>query len=80
MNDKIEKIASEIVDKISKLHKGKTFYFDTYFKDYELDTEERFNLIHTILELCKNKDIEIVNTQEGLILGMPWVYKFKKNN
>lgn len=80
MNDRIDKIADEIVDKISKLPKGSEFVFDTYFNDYEVDMQERFNLINTILELCKNKNIDIVNTQSGLILGMPWVYKFKKNN
>lgn len=80
MNEKIDKIANEIVDKISKLQKGSKFVFDTYFNEYEVDTKERFNLINTILEVCKNKNIDLINTQEGLILGMPWVYEFKKNN
>lgn len=80
MSENIVNAAKEIVDKISKLPAGSEFVFATYFADYKFDTRENFDLMKETLSLCKDNNIDIINLQEDMILGMPWVYTYKKNN
>lgn len=78
MNDTIKAYAKEIVQKISELPSGAEFVIGGYFKDYYIKDKERFSLLREVLNQCKENNIEIENTQSGMILGMPWVYKYKK--
>ena len=78
MEEKIKNAANEIVKKISELPIGSEFIIGDYFTEYKFETEENFKLIEEVLSLCKSNDIQIENTQSEMILGMPWVYKYKK--
>lgn len=80
MNEEIITAAKEIVKKINDLPKDSEFVIGNYFKDYNFDTKEKFQLMEEILKLCENNKIDIINLQAGMELGMPWVFKYKKNN
>ena len=80
MEDKVKNIAIEIVDKISNLPQDTEFVIGDYFKDYNLESKEKFEVIKEVLSVCESKNIIIENTQEGMTLGMPWVYTFKRKN
>ena len=38
------------------------------------------SLVVEVLKFCKIRNIDIVNTQEDLDMGFPWVFIYKKNN
>lgn len=78
--DKIKAAANEIVAKIAELPIGSEFVIGEYFTDYKFEMKENFKLMEEVISLCKSNNIQIENTQDGMILGMPWVYKYKKNN
>lgn len=78
--DKIKTAANEIVAKIAELPIGSEFVIGEYFTDYKFEMKENFKLMEEVISLCKSNNIQIENTQDGMILGMPWVYKYKKNN
>ena len=80
MEDKIKAAASEIVTKIKELPKGSEFIIGEYFTDYEFEMDENFELLEKVLALCESNNIQIENTQDEMDLGMPWVFKYKKNN
>lgn len=80
MDGKIKKAATEIVDKIANLPINSEFTFSSYFSVYYLRDMEKFGLFKEVLELCESRGIQIDNTQKGMCLGLPWVYKFKKLN
>ena len=80
MEDKIKTAANEIVTKISELPMGSEFVIGEFFIDYKFDNSENFKLMEEVLSLCESSNIQIENMQAGMILGMPWVYKYKKNN
>ena len=80
MEEKIKSAANEIVKKISELPVGSEFVIGDYFDEYKFENEENFKLIKEVLSLCESSNVKIENTQAGMILGMPWVYKYKKNN
>ena len=80
MEEKIESAANEIVKKISELSVGSEFVIGDYFNEDKFENEESFKLIEEVLSLCESSNVKIENTQAGMILGMPWVYKYKKNN
>ena len=80
MEEKIKSAANEIVKKISELPVGSEFVIGDYFDEYKFENEENFKLIKEVLSLCESSNVKIENTQAGTILGMPWVYKYKKNN
>ena len=80
MENKIEIAASEIVAKISELPVNSEFIIGDYFADYKFDNTDNFKLMEAVLALCESNNIKIENMQSGMILGMPWVYKYKKNN
>ena len=80
MEEKIKSAANEIVKKISELPVGSEFVIGDYFNEYKFEKEENFKLIKEVLSLCESSNVKIENIQAGMILGMPWVYKYKKNN
>ena len=80
MEEKIKNITSEIVDKIAELPIGSEFTIGGLFSNYNLDKDEKFEVFKEVLSLCKSNNIQIENTQAGMMLGMPWVFKYKKNN
>jgi 2C-methyl-D-erythritol 2,4-cyclodiphosphate synthase len=80
MEEKIKSAANEIVKKISELPAGSEFVIGDYFNEYKFENEENFKLIKEVLSLCESSNVKIENIQAGMILGMPWVYKYKKNN
>ena len=80
MEDKINIAASEIVAKISELPVGSIFTVGEYLKDYGFETIENLKLTGKVFSLCKSNNIQIENTQAGMVLGMPWVYRYKKEN
>ena len=80
MEEKIKSAANEIVKKISELPVGSEFVIGDYFNEYKFENEENFKLIEEVLSLCESSNVKIENIQAGMILGMPWVYKYKKNN
>lgn len=80
MEDKINVAAKEIVRKISALPIGSEFVIGEYFTDYKFDIEENFKLLEVVLSLCESNNIRIENIQNEMELGMPWVYKYRKNN
>lgn len=80
MEDKIKTAASEIVTKIKELPVGSEFILGEYFTDYKFETNENFELLEEVLALCESNNIQIENTQDGMYLGMPWVFKYRKNN
>ena len=80
MNDKIKLAATEIVQKISELPIGSEFVIGDYFKDYKFEVSDNFKLLEEILTLCESNNVKIENIQANMILGMPWVYTYKKNN
>ena len=80
MEDKIKTAANEIVAKISELPMGSEFVIGNFFTDYKFDNSENFKLMEEVLSLCESSNIQIENMQAEMILGMPWVYKYKKNN
>lgn len=71
---------NEIFEKISALPEDSEFRFIDFFKDYDIDNQAKFDLLDRVLDLCESNGIIIENTQEGMILGMPWVYVYKKMN
>ena len=80
MEDKIKIAASEIVAKIKELPIGSEFVMGEYFTNYKFERGDKFKLQKEILSLCESNNIQIENTQAGAILGMPWAYRYKKNN
>ena len=80
MEDKIKNAADEIVKKISELPIGSVFVLSHYFAEYPFNNHDRFQLMKEVLSLCKSSNIDIENIQSGMTLGMPWVYKYRKNN
>lgn len=80
MEDKIKIAASEIATKIKELPIGSEFVIGEFFTNYKFEREDKFKLLKEVLSLCESNNIQIENTQAGMILGMPWVYRYKKNN
>ena len=80
MEDKIVVAAKEIVRKISALPIGSEFVIGDYFIDYNFGVDENFKLMEVVLSLCESNNIQIENIQNEMELGMPWVYKYRKNN
>ena len=80
MEDKIKIAASEIVAKIKELPTGSEFVIGEYFANYKFETKDNFNLLREILSLCESNNIQIEKTQDEMEKGMPWVYRYKKNN
>lgn len=80
MEERISTAAKEIVKKISELPVGSEFVIGNYFTEYQFEMEENFKLLEEVLSLCEYSNVQIENTQDEMILGMPWVYKYKKNN
>ena len=80
MEDKIKIAANEIVAKIKELPIGSEFVIGEYFTNYKFEMEDNFKLLEEIFSLCESNNIQIENTQDGMELGMPWVYRYKKNN
>ena len=80
MNDSIKKAAEEIANKIASLPKDAEFTFGSFFKDYLFQNSDQFSLMKEVKRLCEEKGIELENTQPDAIMGMPWVYKYKKKN
>lgn len=76
--DIIDNIANEIVEKIEKMPVGTEFIIGNLFRKYELDIDSKFKVQEVVLNLCKEKQINIINTQPDAVLGMPWVFKYKK--
>ena len=77
MNKKIIDEANRIVKKIEKLSQNTEFAIGDYMS-HELSNEEKFEVLEEFFKLCKDKKISIINTQEGMVLGMPWVFIYKK--
>jgi hypothetical protein len=80
MEEKIKVAANEIVKKISELPDGSEFIIGDYFNDYQFEMEEKFDLLDEVLSLCESNGVQIENTQPDMFLGLPWVFKYKKNN
>ncbi len=80
MNEELKKMAEEVVEKIVLLPNGSEFTFGDYFKNYNIEGKKMFELTDETLKLCNEKGINIENTQARMSLGMPWVFKYKKNN
>ncbi len=78
MNEKIKNAAIEIVEKLKLLPADSEFIMGDYFDDYDFDSKDKFALMKEVLTLCENENIEIINMQANMILGMPWVYIYKK--
>lgn len=76
--DILDSIANEIVEKIEKMPVGTEFIIGNLFREYELDIDSKFKVQEVVLNLCKEKQINIINTQPDAVLGMPWVFKYKK--
>ena len=80
MEDKIKEAAVEIANKISALPQGSEFKFGDYFKEYNFEDREKFELMEKTVDLCESMNISISNTQEDMTIGMPWVFVYKKMN
>ena len=80
MENKIDIALNEIIDKISNLPQGSEFRIGDYLKDYNFTNEENMELTKKVIGTCKEKNIILENTQENMILGMPWVFILKKMN
>lgn len=74
----IDDIAYEIYNMIKRMPTGSEFVIGEFFNDYEIDMESKFKVQEEILNLCKENQINIVNTQPDEVLGMPWVFTYKK--
>ena len=73
-------IANEIFTKIKELPIGAEFVFGKFFNDYELDMDSKFKVQEEVLNLCEKNNVNITNTNPDAVMGMPWVFTFKKNN
>ena len=80
MGEKIKAAANEIVKKISELPIGSEFIIGDFFTEYNFEMNENFELIEEVLSLCEASNIRIENIEDGMVLGMPWAYKYKKIN
>ena len=80
MEEKIINASNEVFNKIKELPQGSEFRFDEYITDYGFTFDENFELLKAVLELCESNNVLIENTQKDQILGMPWVYTYRKNN
>ena len=78
--EKISNISMEIFEKIKKLPVDAEFKIGDFFSDYEINMDDKFKIQKEAMSLCENNNVKIINLQPDAVLGMPWVFPYKKIN
>ncbi len=78
--EKNSNISMEIFEKIKKLPVDVEFKISDFFSDYGINTDDKFKIQKEVMSLCENNNVKIINLQLDAVLGMPWVFPYKKIN